>query len=171
MALSPISPLLQQAYRDTLLVSSAPVSIDSDVPIMPVAVVATVNTSSSASFTRITDSVDNLAINTAGSINVVQSVPSGVPEGSTFATAQRASAGTTTVTVPASTVYWLISANCSQALACTVSLSIGGTTYAYCGTTASAVTSANTNQLVKLVAGEQIFIQYSSMITYYSQAV
>jgi len=62
MTLRPYSATLQAAYRDTLGTPGAPETIDDSSPVVPVAVVAQVNTASTAGFVQVTDGTDTLQI-------------------------------------------------------------------------------------------------------------
>ncbi len=70
MALRPYSANLQQAFRETLGTPGAPEVIDDGQSVVPVAVVAQVNTASSSSFSRITDGIDTAGVTTQGSLSV-----------------------------------------------------------------------------------------------------
>jgi hypothetical protein len=74
MVLRPYSADLQKAYRDTLGTPGAPETIDDSQPVLPVAVVAQVNTSSTSTFVKITDGTDTAAVNTDGSLIVAPNV-------------------------------------------------------------------------------------------------
>lgn len=76
MTLRPYSATLQAAYRDTLGTPGAPEVIDDSQPVTPVAVVAQVNTSSTASYTRVTDGTDNLEVEADGKIRTGLESPS-----------------------------------------------------------------------------------------------
>lgn len=77
MVLRPFSATLQKQFRDTLETPGSPSLIDDETPVQAVAVVAQVNTASSAGYVQVTDGTDTLAINTNGSINIGQTIPSG----------------------------------------------------------------------------------------------
>lgn len=83
MTLRPFSATLQKQFRDTLETPGAPEVIDDSQPVMPVAVIATVNTATSAGYTQVTDGTDTLAVNTNGSINTVpeSNTMPGMPSG------------------------------------------------------------------------------------------
>jgi hypothetical protein len=66
----PISAALQDSYRTTLQIPAAPDSIDTNIAIVPVAVIAQTNTTNTASFIKLTDGTDTLAVNTDGSLPV-----------------------------------------------------------------------------------------------------
>lgn len=77
MTLRPYSQALQQAYRETLSTPGAPEVIDDSSPVVPVAVVAQVNTASTSTYTRVTDGTDTLSINTSGNFDSQIALPQG----------------------------------------------------------------------------------------------
>jgi len=112
MALRPYSATLQAAYRDTLGTPGAPEVIDDSTPVMPVAVVAQVNTAATSSYMRITDGTDNLEITSTGGITAEPTNKTTV-----LLSGTRSTSGTTTLgTVPASKVWRIVSANLSTGL-------------------------------------------------------
>lgn len=94
-----IDPSLQKAYRDTLLAPFAPDGLNPNLDIIPVAVIATVNTASLAQFVKITDGTTNAAVNTNGSLNV--NIISQSTGAKTFQNQAGASTTVTLGTVPA----------------------------------------------------------------------
>lgn len=81
MTLRPFSADLQKQFRDTLQTPGAPEVVDDGQPVVPVAVVAQVNTATSSGFTRITDGTDTALVTTAGSLHVA---PDLLPGGGTL---------------------------------------------------------------------------------------
>lgn len=68
--LSPISTTLQKAYRDTLLCNSSPAFLESDTPIVPVAIIATASSPSNSQNVIISDGTDQATVTTAGALTV-----------------------------------------------------------------------------------------------------
>jgi len=81
VAIRPFSADLQKQFRDTLQTPGSPEVVDDGQPVIPVAVVAQVNTATSSGFTRITDGTDTALVTTAGSLHVATDV---LPGGGTF---------------------------------------------------------------------------------------
>lgn len=106
MTLRPFSATLQKQFRDTLETPGAPSEIDDGQPVIPVAVIAQVNTATSAGYTQITDGTDTAEISTAGELSVAATKKTAT----VVSGARSASAGTTTIgTVGASKVWRILS--------------------------------------------------------------
>lgn len=103
MTVRPYSATLQAAYRDTLGTPGAPEVIDDSAPVIPVAVVAQVNTASTSAFVKVTDGTDTLSIESDGSLTPTKKT-------ATLAATSINGAGTATIgTVPANKVWRILS--------------------------------------------------------------
>lgn len=107
MTLRPYSADLQKQYRDTMGTPGAPEVVDDAIPVVPVAVVAQVPSSSSAQYVRITDGTDTAQVNNmgGGTLGVI-----GWPADATLVNAflQNAATTTTIYTVPAGQTFYMM---------------------------------------------------------------
>lgn len=138
MPQEPMNPTLMDNYRQTLRVNSAPSFIDSSIPPMPVSIVS--------------QGIRDFSL---GQISAVTTVV-------------RASAGTTTVTVPASKKWRVVYASMpgftSQNFF--ITLTIGGTSFSLMSHQAVSEVNEAREYNIILNAGDQIAITHTGLVTY-----
>lgn len=169
MTLRPFSADLQKQFRDTLGTPGAPEVIDDGQPVVAVAVVAQVNTASSAGFTQVTDGTDTLAIGTDGGI-----IPSKNPFGTVlFAAASKTTTGSAVLaTVTAGKTAHIVAAGLS--ITCpatttdnTATLLLNGVVLLNCATANGAATSGAPNSIsVTFPADARPTVAATQTITY-----
>lgn len=66
----PIDPTVMKAYRDALAIPASPSFIDTDIPIQPVAVIASASTPNNAQNVILTDGTTQVLVSTGGALSV-----------------------------------------------------------------------------------------------------
>jgi len=115
VVLRPFSEALQRQFRTTLDTPGAPEVIDDSVPVMAVAVIATVTTASESSFVKVTDGTDTALVSGGGQLLVQNCFPAPSAEqtvimkSSGLGAQSLASTGTTVYTVTSGKVLYITS--------------------------------------------------------------